>query len=146
MTSVLMALALAGQPTPPATFASRLLEQVNRQRQAVGAPRLRLDRALTRAAQNHADDMSRRSYFDHVCPDGRTFRERVRAQGYPGRALGENLAAGSPNPERVVRLWMASPGHRRNVLRESAEAAGVGFSPDGAFTVLLVGRGEALPR
>ncbi len=40
--------------------------------------------------------------------------------------VGENIAKGYPSPEAVMKAWMNSPGHRRNILNCDFEALGVG--------------------
>ena len=42
-----------------------------------------------------------------------------------GNGVGENLALGYPTPEAMTAGWMASPGHRENILRAYA-ATGIG--------------------
>lgn len=42
-----------------------------------------------------------------------------------GSGVGENLALGYPTPEAMTAGWMASPGHRENILRAYA-ATGIG--------------------
>ncbi len=61
--------------------------------------------------------------------DGKTVRHRVRAAGYRGaRALAENIAKGPFTPDEVVRRWLNSPGHRRNILRRGAVETGFGVA------------------
>lgn len=60
----------------------------------------------------------------------------------PKIAIGENLAKGQLTVEEVVRDWMNSPGHRRNILEPSFTELGVGIFRDlwvqnfGKFEVL----------
>ena len=37
-------------------------------------------------------------------------------RGCSATVVAENLARGNVSPERVVAMWMASPGHRANLL------------------------------
>ena len=103
-----------------------VFELVNRERQAAGREPLRFDQELARAARAHAADMFERQYFDHTSPEGETFAERVEATSYPGTPRSENIAFGYTEPRDVVQNWMASPGHRDNILREGVDALGVG--------------------
>jgi uncharacterized protein YkwD len=52
--------------------------------------------------------------------------ELVREKGYPSSFVGENIGAGSPTAERVVQMWMNSPGHRNNILNADYQEIGVG--------------------
>jgi uncharacterized protein YkwD len=49
--------------------------------------------------------------------------------GAPGPAYGENLAWATGSDARarvIVRTWLASPGHRANVLRPGWQRLGIG--------------------
>jgi uncharacterized protein YkwD len=79
--------------------------------------------ALDAAAAEHTDDMIARSYFDHDTPEGGTFDERILAAGYARRndgwSLAENLIWASGDlatPAALMRSWMDSEGHRKNIL------------------------------
>ena len=105
------------------------LREVNRLRQAAGRRPLKSQGQLDLAAQRHAEDLRRREYYDHTSPEGETIRDRVRAAGYRGgRQLSENIAKGLFDPDEVVRRWMNSSGHRRNILRRGATEMGVGVA------------------
>ncbi|SFP79617.1 Uncharacterized conserved protein YkwD, contains CAP (CSP/antigen 5/PR1) domain [Amycolatopsis arida] len=120
---------------PPArsgSHADRVVELVNQARSSAGCGSLRVDARLTKAAQGHSDDMSARGYFSHTTPEGVTFAERVRAAGYP-RPGGENIARGARSAEQVMRMWMSSDGHRRNILNCSFRAIGVGVTTAGWY-------------
>lgn len=43
-----------------------------------------------------------------------------------GNAAGENIAFGNVTPQRMVAMWMASPGHRANILSTSYTYIGIG--------------------
>lgn len=107
---------------------------INRRRVARGLRRLRLDPRLSRAARRHTRDMVQRRYFAHVSRTGRDIVDRLRGSGYIGGrsswTVGENLAWGSGrrgSPRAIVRAWMRSPGHRRNMLSRSFREIGVGL-------------------
>ena len=104
-----------------------LLREVNMQRALNGAQALRLNNRLNAAAQKHAEDMARRDFFDHRSPDGRGFQERATSEGYPWRAIAENLGAGLSSPRSTADAWMTSPGHRENMLNRDFTDAGIGY-------------------
>lgn len=111
----------------------RLLCLVNRARARFGLPRLRANRCLDRVARRHAGDMVRRRYFGHVTPNGWDVGRRAVKSGYVPRSrgwrVGENLAWGvarAARPSRVLRAWMHSPGHRRNLLNRRFRDIGIG--------------------
>ena len=46
------------------------------------------------------------------------------------RNAGENIAMGHPTPEMVVKAWMESPGHRKNIMSGNFGNLGVGVYND----------------
>ena len=129
--------------TPPTTTttpagtqtgsAAEVVRITNAERAKAGCPALRVDARLTTAAQLHSADMSANSYFSHTSRDGRSFADRIRAQGYPTPAA-ENIARGQRSASAVMQAWLNSPGHRRNILNCSLRAIGVGFAPGNVWT------------
>jgi uncharacterized protein YkwD len=89
---------------------------------------LRIDARLSVAAQNHANDMASRDYFDHVSPEGGTHGERASRAGYRWLVVFENLAAGQPTPAEAVEGWKSSPGHRRAMLNSEIREMGIGYA------------------
>jgi uncharacterized protein YkwD len=95
------------------------------------APPLTMDPRLTAAARGHSADMARRGYFDHDTPEGRTMVDRIRAAGYRGGRMGENIAAGKGTAAETVQQWMDSPGHCENIMDRRYTAVGVGYAFQG---------------
>jgi uncharacterized protein YkwD len=52
----------------------------------------------------------------HKGDDGSSPIARIKATGYPYRRAGENIAAGRFTTERLMKGWMDSPHHKRNIL------------------------------
>ena len=125
----------SSQPAEGATVSvqNQVIQLVNVQRTKVGCRALVLDARLSRAAQAHSIDMAKRRYFSHTSLDGRTFAQRIRAQGYTGSLIGENIAAGYPTPKAVMDAWMKSPGHKANILNCRYRAIGVGSAVGGPY-------------
>jgi uncharacterized protein YkwD len=120
---------------PKRTFRRTTVCLLNGIRRRHGLRPLRISRRLTRAARRHAGDMVRRRYFSHWSLGGRSFLARLRRTGYLHRArrwiVGENLAWGSGrlgSPRSIVRAWMRSPGHRRNILTRRYREIGTGVA------------------
>jgi uncharacterized protein YkwD len=110
------------------TVRSEMLARVNAARRAAGSPPLTADPALDAVAQEHAEDMLRRAYYDHNTPEGRTPRERLEATGYLAHQVGENIAEGEFSVEEVMGGWLASSGHRKNLLDRGFAHLGVGLA------------------
>jgi uncharacterized protein YkwD len=110
---------------------------VNRERTSRGEAALRSNGDLQASAQRHSSEMSAGDYFEHDGPGGSTPLSRMRAAGYIfssriGYAVGENIAWGTlwlATPKAIVAGWMASPGHRANILDATFKDTGVGVSP-----------------
>jgi uncharacterized protein YkwD len=106
---------------------------LNQERNERGLHSLRVNNRLSGAARQHTDDMVRRRYFSHTSRSGNNMSDRIRSHGYLRGArswmIGENLAWGSgerSTPRRIVAAWMASPGHRRNILTGKFREIGIG--------------------
>ncbi len=99
----------------------------NSHRRTVGCGPLRWDALTGAVAQAHAEDMARRDYFSHKNPEGQGPFDRLRAAGVTYTAAAENLAFGYPTAAGVLRGWLESPGHRRNLESCRYNRHGVGF-------------------
>ncbi len=105
-----------------------VLDRTNAVRADAGCAPLTVDSRLQAAARAHAVDMVDRHYFNHTSPDGQDPSKRAQAAGFPSGA-GENIAMGYPTASAVMAGWMASSGHRENILNCSYTVIGVGYDP-----------------
>jgi uncharacterized protein YkwD len=123
----------AGSPSQAELRAS-VVKLTNKARVAKGCKPLKRSPKLHKAAQRHARDMSAKDYFSHTSANGRAWHTRIRAAGYtkPG---GENIAYGFRTPAGVMKGWMNSPGHRRNILDCNFKRIGIGYTADGRYWV-----------
>jgi uncharacterized protein YkwD len=124
--TVLAALALTGSASAAGLSRdeAQLLKEMNRVRTQHGLAALRTDSALRRAALAHSAEMLRRGSFSHD-----DFALRMRRFGVRGSYVGENLAWGlgaRAAAHAVVSQWLASPGHRANLLRAGFRRVGLG--------------------
>ncbi len=133
---------------------------INEERKKQGLSPLARDTALSRIARKHSRDMAKRSYFDHISPEGRDFAYRYSQEGYRCSVpVGATVYMGAENiaqnnlydsvttvngeafynwnsltkiAETTVRGWMNSPGHRKNILTPywRNEGIGVVIAPD----------------
>jgi uncharacterized protein YkwD len=111
--------------TTPRPGELAIVRAMNAVRVANGVPALRVGPRLTRAARWHSTDMARRGYFDHG-----PFVQRLRRFGVRAPYVGENLASGSQplGASEIVQMWIASPGHRQNLLDRGFRRVGVGVA------------------
>jgi len=99
-----------------------VLRELNALRAAGALRPLRLSRALSAAAESHSLEMAKTGYFGHDSYDGTPFQDRLlrfyRPRNRPLWAVGENLlwASRDLGARKALKLWLASPEHRANLL------------------------------
>jgi uncharacterized protein YkwD len=106
---------------------AQVLALTNQERAKAGCGPLRTNSALTNAAEAHAADMVDNHYFAHDSLDGRSPFDRMKAAGFKGGAMAENIAVGYSSAAAVVTGWMNSPGHRQNILNCTYTMIGIGY-------------------
>lgn len=120
-----------------------IVQQLNELRTSRGLRALSVAPSLERAATAHSRAMLDGGFFAHESADGSSFSTRVEKyysiRGFASWTLGENLAmfGGTvPTAQDVIDAWMASPGHRANLLRPNWRELGLGalFAPSAAGT------------
>ncbi|MGV9423179.1 CAP domain-containing protein [Streptomyces sp. NPDC003656] len=126
----------AATPAPSATASgavAQIVQLVNAERAKVGCSALTVNAELNKAAQAHSDDMAAHQNMSHTGSDGSDPGSRITAAGYQWSAYGENVAYGYSTPAEVMAGWMASPGHRENILNCSYKEIGVGLAQPGSY-------------
>ncbi|MEV6316394.1 CAP domain-containing protein [Streptomyces sp. NPDC051776] len=104
---------------------AKVLRLVNKERKEAGCRPVKRDKDLADLAEAFSEDMADRDFFDHTDPDGENPWDRADVLGIIGLG-GENIARGQQDAEAVVDAWMASPGHRANILNCDYKKMGVG--------------------
>jgi uncharacterized protein YkwD len=127
---------------------------INRERAAQGEKPLAWDGALGAIARRHSADMAKRNYFSHDSPGGESFDARYRKGRYRCFVpVGDAIHQGAENiarehlytrittvggkkhydwrsEEEIARAtaagWMASRGHRANILTAHWKREGIG--------------------
>lgn len=105
---------------------SELVRGANQSRQTSSIGELQVNPLLEKAAQLKAQDMAQKSYFAHTSPEGVTPWYWLGQVGYRYAAAGENLAVNFLDSSDVHTAWMASPGHRANILNGTYTQIGIG--------------------
>ncbi len=110
----------APEPSPPTSVgltSAGVITQTNIERQQNGVAALSLNSTLNASALTKANDMCGGQYFAHTSPSGVGAGRLAESFGYDYLAIGENLAYGPfVSNVAVLEAWMASPGHRANIL------------------------------
>ena len=105
---------------------SGVIEFSNVERAKEGKVGLVENSRLNAAAEAKLEDMFDRQYFEHVNPDGNGPSYVVEQAGYKYIVVGENLAMGNFKDDKaLVAAWMASPGHRANIMHDRFTEIGV---------------------
>jgi len=147
-----------GQPAMDAARLEKKIHAlINLERGKAGLTGLAWDERLRRIARNYSQEMASGGFFSHYGPDGRDFSDRYQSAGYDCATPsgpeticvgGENLAQDNlysaivqrkgrtiyrwhteaQLAAEVVRRWMASEGHRRNILTSYYRRQGVGVA------------------
>ncbi|GLW96290.1 CAP domain-containing protein [Microtetraspora sp. NBRC 16547] len=104
---------------------SEVVRLANAERLRRGCAPMRVDKRLVRSARLHSREMAASNVFEHASPNGRSPWERMDAAGYRDGGA-ENIARGYQTAREAIQGWMASSGHRRNILNCSLVATGVG--------------------
>jgi uncharacterized protein YkwD len=108
-------------------FEQKVLELINAERQKAGLAPVAYNATLDNSAEKHAVHMASVRKMAHDGIGDGDPGARARAEGWR-QAWGENVATGQTSPEQVVREWMASPTHRRNILDPNFRNMGVGLT------------------
>jgi uncharacterized protein YkwD len=125
VSAILVALSLALVPPVTAGPAESVLSSINAARAKAGCGPLRANPKLMAAARSHAKAMAEQNFFGHAGKDGSRMSSRIQRQGYSFRTAAENIAAGQKSAGEVVRSWLQSSGHRRNILNCRMEETGI---------------------
>ncbi|MDF2543754.1 MAG: putative secreted protein [Herbinix sp.] len=110
--------------TSMSSYASQVLQLVNKERAKQGLSALTTESTLTEAANVRAKETV--SSFSHTRPNGTSFSTVLKEFNISYRTAGENIAYGQKTPQEVVTGWMNSPGHRANILNASYGKIGIG--------------------
>lgn len=109
------------------TLEAAVVTLTNDQRARAGCAPLRVNTKLRNAARKHSRYMAVYQSTSHQLPGEPTLSRRITLAGYTGWSrLAENVAAGYSSATTVVRAWVGSSGHRRNINDCSLREIGVG--------------------
>jgi uncharacterized protein YkwD len=105
---------------------SGVISLTNAERTQNGLPILTENSKLDQVALAKAKDMFTKQYFAHISPSGQGPSDLDTEAGYSYIVVGENLAEGDfADDTDLLAAWMASPGHRANILNKQYRDLGV---------------------
>jgi uncharacterized protein YkwD len=113
----------------PTDAEQKLLELINLERQNHKLPRLKASPLLFQTARAHALNMAKQSKMAHVL-DGKDQFQRIKGTGYRYRYASENVARGEVEADLpdIVKRWMQSEVHRKNILDVRYTETGLGIA------------------
>jgi len=120
-------------------FELEVIRLINVERVAEGLHPLALSPILSMAARFHSQEMADLVFFSHRSPHHGRGIYRAEMFGHENIqehvwGVQENIAGSTRSPERVVYVWMNSPGHRAALLGEHFLTIGIGAVPGGGTT------------
>lgn len=127
-------------PFRPSATEQELVDRINARRKEDKLEPLAISPPLFEAARQHSKAMARQGELKHTLND-QDLTARLKAVGYAWSRCGENIARGQQTPAEVLQTWMDSPGHRANLLQDSATQLGVAVAKgaDGqSYSTLVV--------
>lgn len=90
---------------------------------------LRWNTRTEQAARSQAEYLQQNNLFGHTGPNGTTVGDRLTATGYVWSTVGENLAAGYTDLNKVMQDWVNSPSHCVNLMNGNFVDLGVVVVP-----------------
>lgn len=102
-----------------------IIQLTNQERTSRGIGALKESPQLDSSASQKAADMFAKDYWDHFAPDGTSPWYFFKQAGYNYSWAGENLARDFQTSSGTVAGWMASPGHRDNMLNTNFTDIGI---------------------
>jgi uncharacterized protein YkwD len=120
--------------------ATDIFNLVNQQRVNAGLKPLIMNAELNQSAVAKCNDEATNGYYAHVSPTGVTWQSFFQSAGYPVSTsyIGENLAeSNGESDSQIVAAWMASPGHRANILNVNYTQGAVATCSSSPFVLIV---------
>jgi uncharacterized protein YkwD len=122
------------EPASGVEWRDEVLRLVNVERARAGLDPVTHNQTLEDQATQYACEMIYYDFWGHENPvTGTDLPDRAEQFGYDYYMIGENLAAGQSSPAQAMADWMASEGHRENILEPKFTELGVGVRTGGTY-------------
>jgi len=106
----------------------KIFELTNEARKKEKLPPLKLNATLVKVARSHSANMAKQEKMDHEL-DGKNPTQRIKDAGYDPLSTGENIGETEGGTvEEIFKMWMDSPTHKANILRDKIEEIGIGMA------------------
>lgn len=111
-----------------------MLDSINAARKKAGLQPLKLNEDACKAAQVRAKECLKK--YDHTRPNGKSLTTALDEAGVKYSYWGENINEKQATVSSTMKSWMASKGHKANILGENFDSVGFGRAKDknGSYT------------
>jgi len=116
----------------------KMIELVNRERQAAGLKALQIDAQLSYVARIKSQDMSNNKYFSHDSPTYGSPFDMMTKFGIKYRGAAENIAK-NQTVEAAHNSLMRSQGHKENIMNPNYTHIGIGIH-NGHYTQMFISK------
>lgn len=116
----------------------RMVELVNKERQAAGLSALQIDVDLSYVARVKSKDMNDNNYFSHQSPTYGSPFEMMKQFGINYRGAAENIAK-NHSVESAHNSLMRSSGHKANIMNSNYTHIGIGIH-NGYYTQMFISK------
>jgi uncharacterized protein YkwD len=125
------------KPTDLRELELAIFNEINNVRQQYGVHPLRWDDRVAEVARKHSEDMVKRNYYGHISPEGKSAQNRMFQSGI-GCFAGENIeqAYTYDSAETIVKRWLDSKEHRKNILSKEYGRTGIGIASNGQINFI----------
>ena len=113
---------------PGRAFELEVVRLVNVERAKSGLKPLTENWELSRVARYKSNDMKDKGYFSHTSPTYGSPFDMMKSFGIRYSYAGENIAYGQRTAAEVMKGWMNSEGHRKNIMSPNFTQIGVGYA------------------
>ncbi|HYO13392.1 MAG TPA: CAP domain-containing protein [Thermoanaerobaculia bacterium] len=124
----LFSLLPGAMPAGAQDLGRELLERINEERREAGSPPLRLSGPLTRAAQEHAEEIARKGSSRLEAGPPGAMQKRIERAGYDAHAWTESLSVTPGGANAAIRSWKRNdPTTFRRLLSAEYRDLGIGL-------------------
>lgn len=116
----------------------KMVELVNKERQAAGLQALQIDVDLAYVARVKSQDMNDNNYFSHQSPTYGSPFEMMKEFGIKYRGAAENIAK-NHSVEAAHNSLMRSSGHKANIMNSNYTHIGIGIV-NGYYTQMFISK------
>lgn len=114
-----------------------LFDLINKERSSNNLQKLSLDPTISKISRLKSKDMLEKGYFSHHSPTYGSPFDMMRQFAITFKSAGENIA-GNNSILEALNAWMASEGHRKNILDKDFNFTGIGITASPIYGKIIV--------